>query len=327
MSDFGSYTGREFLGLELKKRDFLVDKLAREKDSILMVGGEKAGKSLIIKQLICSLTSGEHPFLNLYDVKRPCKVTYIQVEGELSDTQDRFKRMIKTLDFNPDNFQIIFAPPLGLQEDANCVTLMQQIESVHVPDVLIIDPLYFAFEGSLSDDGIVRKFLGNIRKIKDKFGCAVIIVHHTHRIKFNAEGGLIDEGDDALFGSSAFKWWPDHIIFFTYNKKKNTRDFRCSTQRSGDILKKLELILVQPDPLYFRHADTADLGVGLKICQLLAEPGNESGLCPNEICKTLDISRATFYRDITAPLSSGAIEKDDSHRPVKYKIKLKNGDS
>lgn len=318
MSDFGSFTGKEFLGLELKKRDFLVEKIIREQDSVLLIGGEKAGKSLLIKQLIMSLTSGDQPFLDKFEVVRPCKVTYVQSEGELTDTQDRFKRMMRTQDFNPDNFHIMFTQPLGLQDESKAVDFMAEIEKVHQPDILILDPLYFSFEGSLSDDGIVRQFLGNIRRIKNHFGCAVIIVHHTHRVKFTPDGELLNEGDDALFGSSAFKWWPDHMIYFTYNKKKNIREFRCSTQRSGDILDKMELILMQPDPLYFRQAETGDLGAGIKICHLLAEAQNRAGMTVEAICKALDLSRRTFYKDIKEPLKSGAITKDDNHRPVVY---------
>jgi len=64
MSNFATYSGEEFFGLTLPKREFLVDGFIREKDTVMLVGDEKAGKSLLAFQLICSLTSG-HPFLTV----------------------------------------------------------------------------------------------------------------------------------------------------------------------------------------------------------------------------------------------------------------------
>ena len=314
MSDFGSYAGEEFLGLELKKRDFIIDGLLREMDSVILVGGEKAGKSLFIQQMICSLTTGDHPFLDEYEINKACKVSYIQVEGELSDTQDRYKRMIQAVDFDPKNFQILFSEPLKLESEDECERIIGVIEKHHIPDVLILDPLYFSFVGSLSDDAIVRQFLGNIRRIKDKFGCAIIIVHHTHKIRFNQDGTTQDNGDDALFGSSALKWWPDHILFLTYNKKRGIREFRCSTQRSGDILDKLELRLEQPTPLYFRCLKTEDTANGMRIIEHLK--GGEK--TAKEIYTKLGISKASFYRDIKPSLKSKLIGKNVTHRPILY---------
>ncbi len=316
MSDFGSYDGNQFLGLELHKRQFLIDRIMRELDSILLVGGEKAGKSLFIKQLICSLTTGDHPFLDEFEIKKACKVSYVQVEGELSDTQDRFKRMIKAVDFNPDNFQIIFSEPLELDGDKDCLRLINDVEKCHKPDILILDPLYFCFNGSLSDDAIVRKFLGNIRRIKDRFQCAIIIVHHTHKVRFNKDGGLLDEGDDALFGSSALKWWPDHLMFLTYNKKRGIREFRCSTQRSGDILDKMELRLEQPTPLYFRSLSANDTVNGVKILGAI-KSGPKTR---TQICDEIGISKASFYRDIKPLLKEGVMIRSEKNDNLRTKI-------
>lgn len=286
----------------------------------MVIGGEKAGKSLLIQQLLFSMTTGETPFLDHYEVTRPCKITYIQIEGELVDTQDRFKRMMKSLDFNKDNFQIIFSEPLGLEKKENMLGLIKTIKDFHLPDIIIFDPLYFCFNGSLSDDDTVRRFLGHIRIMKDEFNCAVLIVHHTHRIKFNQKTGkIIEEGDEALFGSSALKWWPDHLIFFTLDKNTLKRDFRCTTQRSGDILDHLELKLVQPDPLYFSNVEPEDMSNSLKIHTLLSN--HLEGLCQDEVCKQLNISRPTFYRDIKRLLHSEKIIKNNSKRPVIYTIK------
>ena len=118
MSHFKNYVGSEFLTAEFPKRDWLIENICRKNDSVILVGNEKSGKSLFVFQLLCSLTSC-HPFLDIYNVPKALKVVYIQLEGEIADSQDRMKRMIKTIDIVPEerftkvNVQVAPAPRGG----------------------------------------------------------------------------------------------------------------------------------------------------------------------------------------------------------------------
>lgn len=319
MSDFGSYSGEEFFKLQFPERKFLVDKIMRERDSVLLVGGEKSGKSVLIKQLICSLTTGSQPFLDEFEVNRACKVTYIQLEGELGDTQDRFRRMIKALDFDSANFHILFYGPLALQEKEPLKAVVSEIEKVHKPDVIIIDPLYFAcVGGSMSDDEHIVKFTGNMRILKDHFNCALILVHHTHKIRLDTRGQVISEGDNATFGSTFLKAWPDHLLLFKLDQASGIRHLTCLTQRSGDIIKSLDLQLIQPNPLYFHKEYTTETihDKGPAILRVLQE--HPYGLDITKIGQFVGAARSTVYRDIKPLLNSGIVVKNDQHRPVVY---------
>jgi hypothetical protein len=270
-------------------------------------------------QLICSLTS-QQPFLNEYEIAKQCNVTYIQIEGELEDTVDRLKRMTKSLEFNPNLLQLIYTAPLELHRKAVVGDIYNQIISVHKPDVIIIDPVYFAFSGSLSNDDIVRQFIGNIRILKTALNCAIILVHHTHKIRFNSKTGLpLEEGDDAIFGSKFLKAYPDHTLFFTYNKAKMLRTLSCSTQRSGDIVKECSLRLVEPDPLYF-EITTEEPTKDYLVVELLRRAEYKEGLTPSKIMEKLAIKRTTFYASIKKPMRDGVLTKDDTKRPVIYRI-------
>ena len=299
----------------------------REQDSCVFVGNEKSGKSLFIFQLVCSLTT-QHPFIDKYNVPKQSRVSYIQIEGELSDSQDRMKRMIKTLDFNPDYFHLKFSPPMELENRGYALGLRECImkhwkangcESGK-PDVLIIDPVYFAFIGSLNDDKVVRQFIGNLRIIKDSLGCTLILVHHTHKQRWDYTGDKLDEGDEAIFGSKFLKAYPDHVLLFNYDKKEEVRILSCTTQRSGDIIKSCNLRLIEPDPLYFEEVDLKRTTSETYIVQLLNKPEFMEGLEAEQIMKQLDISRATFYNSIKKPLGQKVISKNNT-RPVIYKIR------
>ena len=316
-SDFGIYSGEELLTLKLDTREFLVENLIREKDTVILVGNEKRGKSLLIYQLICSLTS-QHPFLDKWDILKSCKVTYIQLEGELSDSQDRLERMIKVQEFDPKLFYMHFCSPLQLHLEEGMERLVDDIRRHHMPDIVIIDPIYFAFTGSLSNDEIVRQFIGNLRILKDRLGCAIMLVHHTHKAKFNYKGNTIKEGDEAMFGSKFLKAYPDHTLFLSYDPYTEIRSLSCGTQRSGDIVKQCDLKLVEPDPLYFEILKGEPTKEDIILAKLML-PEYKEGLSQEEVTAKTGISRSTFYASMKKPITNKTIIKDESKRPVIYK--------
>ena len=318
MSQFGFYPGDKFFGLKLTKRRFLVDKIIKEKDSVIMVGDAKSGKSLLMFQLICSLTS-QHPFLDKFTVNRPCKVTYLQLEGELEDSQDRFLRLTKTLDFDRELFQLGFLQPLELEWERTRRDIIEKIKLFHVPDVLIVDPLYFALSGDLNDNKPVRRFIGQLRILKEELGCAIVIIHHTKKMQLNKYGELTDMGDDALFGSAFFRAWPDHLLLFVYNKQSNIRTLYCKTQRSQDIKEETNLRLIQPMPLYFEEVEEISENI-FPVIELLMKEENKGGLTAEDIIQLSGLSRPTFYRSIKKALVGGNVVKTDS-RPVLYQYK------
>lgn len=317
MSKFGAYSGKQLLELKLEKRKWLVESLIKEKDSVIIVGDSKAGKSLLKQQLCCSMTSA-HPFLNKFDVIRPCKITDIQLEGELEDTQDRFNRLTQTLEFEPENYHLLFEPPLSLNSLKDTHELIHRIEHYHLPDVIFVDPVYFAFQGSLSEDQPVRAFLGNLRIIKDYFNCSIILIHHTHKIHINFKTGqLIDEGDNAMFGSKFFSAFPDHILLFVYDKKNDLRLLSCATQRSGDIAKTTQLKLVQPSPLYFEEADEQPARENLIYEWLDKAP---DGLTVSDLQSKTNLARRTIYAAFKLLFARQQLVKSVG-RPVVYKLK------
>ena len=320
MSNFGDYTGKELLELNLTKRDWLVEKLIREKDSIILVGDAKAGKSLLKQQLCCSLTS-QHPFLDKFHILRPCNVVDIQLEGELEDTQDRYKRILESIDFEPSRYHLIFERPMELAHILHLNHLIERIERLfkgEKPDIIFIDPVYFAFSGGLSDDVTVRAFLGNIRVLKDRFSCTICLVHHTHKLRINYRTGeILDEGDEAMFGSTFFRAFTDHVLLFVYDRKNNIRIMSCTTQRSGEIAEQTKLRLIQPKPLYFEEIEKEPTREAIVLHWIAQKP---SGMDYEEIAKHTGLGRNTIYLSLKELIKTGQVTKTET-RPVFYSKK------
>ncbi|MFC1808857.1 AAA family ATPase [Candidatus Omnitrophota bacterium] len=314
MSKFKFYALEELFAMDIKPRGWLVKKFVHEKDSILLVGGEKAGKTLLAFQMACSMSAGE-AFLDSYDVTKECKVTYLQLEGELEDSVDRLRLMRKSCHCNPKNFQLAFLPPINLEDPDITEMIVKDTTKFHHPDVIFIDPVYFSLDGDLSDNTAVRRFIGQIRILKERLNCAIILVHHTHKAKTGQYGQMIDEGDEAAFGSKFFKAYPDHTILFNYDKKRDLRVLTCGTQRSGKIERNLNLKLVEPDPLYYRVTDEIPTKE-VVVLNCMPEDGSPCDYAHIHACTKL--SRQTIYATIRTLVEDEYVIKDDSKRPVLY---------
>lgn len=330
MSNFGIYSGMEFMTKKLPKREWLIEGLLKEKDALLWVGQEKSGKTLFSMQaFLCCATTG-HPLIDKYRVPKPKKVTYILLEGDLEESQDRIFRLQKQLDIDPNNFVFMFLPRLMLHKEEGQYGLQHivgEIKKLNCHEIVVIDPLYRAFCGSLVNDEVVREVVTNFDKLKDALNCALVIIHHTHKKKFDVRGKVISEGDDATFGSVWIKAWATHIVMQTYDVTTGLRSFYCNTQRGGDIIKECNLKLIQPDPLYFME-DTISNPIednwGIAIVDLLKRPEYKDGLTPAEIKGVLDITPNAFYKSIKAPQAQGYIIKDENARPKKYYYNYNN---
>jgi len=317
MTQFRSYSGEEFFSAQFPKRQFLIDDIIREKDSVIVLGDAKTGKSVLIFQLLCSLTS-QHPFLDAYSVHKPCNVSYVQLEGEIEDYHERLMRMVKVLEVDPSRIHYKYSSPVNLASEKEANELCKDIRRYHKTlDVLILDPLYFTFKGSLSDDALVRSLLGNLRIIKDFFSCALILVHHTHKVRWMGDGLKLNEGDDASFGSVFFKAWPDHILLLELDKKSGLRTLTCGTQRSGTILSSKTLRMVQPDPLYYEVSDPVQGGHrSVELLEYLKKSGPQTY---QEIQAGLSISSSSFYYSIKPLIIQKLVGKDTSTRPMLYR--------
>jgi hypothetical protein len=298
---FSIYRGQDFMDFKFKPKEFLVDAMIHRGDTVMVIGSPKSGKSLLIKQLICSLTSA-HQFLGKYTVSEPTKVCYVQLEGEPIDTQDRLMRMEKSCPLVRENLSIYYSEPLFLQDKKEAHEFIKMIEMGKNHDVIVIDGLYLIFSGSLSDDTIVRQLIGNMRIIKNHFNCTLILVHHTHKVKFDQDGGVITEGDSAIFGSQFLRAWPDHIFHLNTQKNSDIRELKCSTQRSGMIETDIKLKLNQPDPLFFETLDEIPKGIVLEKWEksiqsyLFSRP--EKSAHAFEIKNAINIPKSSFYHVI-----------------------------
>lgn len=321
---FRIYSGKELMEKEFAPKEWLIESLIFKGDSVLLVGDAKAGKSLLIQDAICAMTSGGI-FLKKYQCCSPQKVCYVQLEGDLGDTQSRIRRLSVETPINLDNFFCYYAQPQELQDTKRAWEFMEDIfHACEKPDVIIIDCLYQAFRGSLKDDEVIRKFIGNMRLIKAFFGCTMIILHHMRKPTIDMETKKeVNSGDDATFGSAFLKAWPDHLLLLKHQKNSDVRTMTCTTQRSGEIEAEVKLVLCQPEPLYWKTMDDIPKGIVYDkakesmVSYLNATSGNAAHA--KEIQNNCGIPRTTFYAIEKMLRSENMIWKEGSGKDTIYR--------
>ena len=309
MSDFGFYTADELFEKQFESKEYLIDQFLHQKDCVILAGKPKTGKSVLLFQMICALTSGE-PFLGEFEVKKKCKVLYVQLEGSLNDSQDRFKRMTQQLALDNERFSIMFSPPLPLNDGATMRGLIEKIkENMADVDVIIIDPIYFAMSGSLSDDESVRNFTGQLRILQDTFNCAIILAHHFKKARRDQAGNICVTDDDDVFGSVFFQAWITHQFLFDIDKVSKTRILQCNVQRSGKIMEKLNLKMIEPEPLYFQVIN--EFPTKGKCLREFFKANPNKKFKWSEIQKLTNMKKTTFYRESSQLIIEGVIDREN----------------
>lgn len=258
MGEFKLYTAKELMAMPKEDDKYIVEGLLWEKDHVMFVGKDKSGKSVLAMQLACAISKGAS-FLSTFEVPSALPVLYVQMEGKLTDTKERFRAMINEGGVEADTSQLYVlnwrAAALDTIEGLN--NFKQVLEKIpHKIGVIIIDPLYMAMSGDLIDNLHARNMCKNLRDITDTFNCALILIHHQHRPPSDGKGGKVHEtGSNSIFGSFVWRAFPDHVLSL-YVRQDGMRLLTCDTQRSGKVLENIELGLCHPYPLYFEVCGT-----------------------------------------------------------------------
>jgi len=324
MSTAGIFTVRELLTLDLPSVP-LVDKVLWQGDNVFIVGNEKAGKSILSLQLAFALSSGQ-PFLGEYDVKKVCKVLYVQAEGKLGETQKRINSMLKVNDCDQENLHIAYFPSLALDTEEGFLSFVQLLgERSLKPDVIFLDPLYHSMDGSMTDELDSRRMTRRLRKLGDILGVTIIVVHHTHKPIRTKEGKVIDEGDDSIFGSFVWKAWADHTLLFRFNKAQQLRILSCNTQRSGDVLEYDELILIDKPYLSFNRKLESTRPYELCV-RMALEDSKTEGVTRDALVEKTGLSMTSVEKSLTKLIRAEEAVKCVEKRPVRYWSKVHRKD-
>ena len=256
MSSIKLYSGDGLTKVEDSAKP-LIEGVLWERDVTMMLGTEKAGKSILAQQMAFALSSGSE-FLDKFRVPEACGILYLQTEGKNAEMARRIECMERGLPLNRAFYFRAYKKflPLDVPEfKEELVALLSSLKPR--PKVMFIDSLYTSCVGDLTSNKDMRLFLAEVSYLCDAFSLAAVIIHHETKEGFvPSEGGKlvkVNQGDKRSYGSVFLRAFVENILYLSSSGRKRDalREFRCDTTRTGQTFEREELVLIQPDPLFF----------------------------------------------------------------------------
>ena len=256
MSNLYNYIrGQNILTITENSNEPIIEGVLYDGQYVLFTAEEKIGKTVLSQQLTCCLSTGNSLF-NTFSINKTYKVWYMFNEVNINELKDRFIRMSRGIGINTGNVTLIpfrfhFNTPTGKEQLDKIV----EENKDNLPDVIILDCLYKAITGSLKDDNIVNDFNHTFGEFATKLGGASrIVIHHLNKPSKDDNGKFRKRTDKDTYGSAFITADVDHVFRLEKwgsDPKTKERALKCETQRSGDIIDIVRLVMLEPDPLYY----------------------------------------------------------------------------
>ena len=210
------------------------------KQTVTMLAADPGiGKSIVSMQLAVSLSYAP-PLFGTFPIPTPKRVYYLQLEGSYHQTIHRLRQMQSAIPLHTDNLCWDMAEGLNVLRDPDCLALEQRIQQFEHPDLIIIDPIYMAVIGGLSEDRPASAFVRFSNRLTQTFGCAVWLNHHTHRPRYQ-NGGKVEE-DDSFYGSQWLKAHLDASWIMTRGTANNRVHLTCKKDRNSVLCRRIDLL-------------------------------------------------------------------------------------
>lgn len=207
------------------KHDFIFDGM-KPKTVGFMVASGGAGKSRLILQLLCSLSS-QCSFNGLFDIKEKQRVSYITCEDDETEVAYRLQSIVKSFNLKNDkgvieslksNLKIYSksgsAPFMYEKGEYNTIkktNAVKWIENIaYGSRLLVLDPLSH-FLGCIDENNSsdVRIFMNELKRIAEMTGCGILVIHHTNKSStLNGQADLAQSimGSASLTNTARFQW-------------------------------------------------------------------------------------------------------------------------
>lgn len=270
----------------------LIDCLLYRNDTICISSKPGTGKSILVLQWIFNLTTAT-AFLETYKVEKPCNVLYIQTEGDRAETIERISNMKKGLQIDDERLVHINLPGIMLNKDVGIRSLIEMAKEPGITyDVIIIDPLYTTVKGSMINDEVATDWVRNARILKAEFEAAMIVNHHDTKDSYH-EGKVVRKSDNDIFGSTFWSAFFNHN--FKFKAINGVHYLIVGKQRSGKIMDKIPMKMVEPAPLLFTSNEDMSLG-HIKVKKVLE--GSDKRFTYKQLVAMTQLSKNTIYRAI-----------------------------
>jgi AAA domain len=197
--------------------DYLVGTIVPRGGAILSYGLPKGLKSWFSTGVALDAAIGDGRALGYFDVPRPVRVLLVQVEDPASRTKNRFQKLIEARPFRkspyPGDLRVVTRCPLNLL-DPNWMEELEAVIAKQRTELVIFDVFRRLFRGNVNDPEETAAFLEAVDRLRDKYGLAAWIVHHSNK---RSEGEMMTKA----LGSINLTAWPDVLLYFKHKQESD----------------------------------------------------------------------------------------------------------
>lgn len=189
----------------------------------LVTGFPGTGKTQFCIALAAHLALGADRFLKWDNIGGHKKVLFLSLEmgaaplnlfmGTISKGYTDLRTLNKNLLVGP------FGEPLPLDTPEGQAFLNNLLDE-YMPDVIIIDSLQAVISKEMTDELAVKSFFGYLSVVREKYRCAMVIVHHNRKKSNDHQKKDVELSD--VYGSTYIAAEVDFILSLRLTDPKNS---------------------------------------------------------------------------------------------------------
>lgn len=299
---------------------------------LLFCGPTGVGKSSCSMQAMILFAIGL-PFFGIVPA-RPLKSLLIQAENDDGDLVEFRDGVCAGLNLTKEETKFATDNVIVVCENTRTsarffAEVVAPLLELHRPDLLWIDPALAYIGGEVSSQRDVGAFLRNgLNPLLHRFGCAVVVVHHTNKPLTGREKSNWQAGDFAYLGSGSAEWanWSRAVLALrsigshrVFELRAAKRGGRLSwTDENGEkAFHKFIMHAKEPGAILWQEAAAPEVKQGGRpkshdveeILGLLPAGGLTTSKWQKLAKSECGISESTFHRERRNLLKAGRILK------------------
>ena len=196
----------EFINRPREKMErWAVHHLVRRQHKLMLVGGEGAGKSWILRFIAICAAYGVQPFR--HEKIKPIRTLIVDLENPEDALYDSFETILRTVTrFNPrdDASSRLWWRPAGINLRSRVdAAALENVIRTRRPDLVCLGPLYAAYDNSGKDfswETAAREVQSTLKQLMVRYDFGLMIEDHAPQ---DRSGGM------RPYGSSFWRRWPD----------------------------------------------------------------------------------------------------------------------
>jgi AAA domain len=198
----------EFRNMVLPEKEPLIEGLLYRRDLVCFAGRRRSGKTSLLLQLGCSLTTWALPNFVGYPISNNRTALFYLLEDDSRELQDRLNRMLISLadggetdgrlivrtkdDFYRDNV------PIGIGETQFKKVIIEDCRETR-PDLIAFDNLGFLIGADYNNPTLTHHFIQFVIGLSQEYDCAIITAAHPRKQSTVRQPVTLEKDRDMFF--------------------------------------------------------------------------------------------------------------------------------